>query len=172
MGNNDGRYHDQAIDEDDKADYNAFLYELWFKGQPGNFKLLSNTELADSFGAGTYYRVDLTDNISALVMNTMFYDYDDDTSYQANEGDVQMDWLRYQLEQGSLTGRKFIITNHVYGGTRHEAERMWHIKRNEAYFTILRKNHEQVLIELFGHDHLGDIRYHSSNDVLQLRDPE
>ena len=29
FGNNDGRYHDEAIDEADKADYYEFIYDLW-----------------------------------------------------------------------------------------------------------------------------------------------
>lgn len=31
VGNNDGRYHDQAIDEGDKTDYYNFVFNLWFK---------------------------------------------------------------------------------------------------------------------------------------------
>jgi hypothetical protein len=142
IGNNDGRYHEQAIDEDDKAEYNAFLYDLWFKQQPGNAKLLTDSAIKNSFAAGSYYRVDLTDKVSALVLNTMFYDDDDDESYQGNEGDVQMDWIETNLEEGALTGRKFIITHHVYAGTRYNASKLWHTRRRDAYFEILRDNHK------------------------------
>lgn len=31
FGNNDGRYHDEAIDEENKTDYYNFIYELWFE---------------------------------------------------------------------------------------------------------------------------------------------
>ncbi len=31
IGNNDGRFHDEAIDEADKSDYYSFVYNLWFK---------------------------------------------------------------------------------------------------------------------------------------------
>ena len=48
IGNNDGRYHDSAIDETSKADYYKFLFDLWFKNFPGNSKL--NLDLIkDSF---------------------------------------------------------------------------------------------------------------------------
>jgi hypothetical protein len=30
IGNNDGRFHDSAIDEQSKTDYYQFLYDLWF----------------------------------------------------------------------------------------------------------------------------------------------
>lgn len=36
IGNNDGRFHDSAIDEDSKADYYQFLFDLWFKNFLGN----------------------------------------------------------------------------------------------------------------------------------------
>lgn len=39
IGNNDGRFHDQAIDESDRSDYYSFLYDLWFSGFSGNHSL-------------------------------------------------------------------------------------------------------------------------------------
>lgn len=39
FGNNDGRYHDEAIDETDKSDYYNFAYDLWFNKIPANSHL-------------------------------------------------------------------------------------------------------------------------------------
>lgn len=36
FGNNDGRVHDQAIDEATKEDYYSFAYDLWMNKLPGN----------------------------------------------------------------------------------------------------------------------------------------
>jgi hypothetical protein len=36
IGNNDGRFHDSAIDEQSKADYYQFLFDMWFKNFEGN----------------------------------------------------------------------------------------------------------------------------------------
>lgn len=36
FGNNDARYHDAAIDEDDKEDYYTKIYEMWFSALGGN----------------------------------------------------------------------------------------------------------------------------------------
>jgi hypothetical protein len=44
VGNNDGRYHDEAIDEVDKSDYYNFLYDLWMNKLPGN-KYLDKTTI-------------------------------------------------------------------------------------------------------------------------------
>jgi hypothetical protein len=39
FGNNDGRYHNEAIDEADKADYYNFVFDLWLNKLPGNANL-------------------------------------------------------------------------------------------------------------------------------------
>jgi hypothetical protein len=39
------------------------------------------------------------------------------------------------------------------------------------YFSLLRDYHDVVIIEVVGHDHYSDLRYHSSNNVLDLQDP-
>jgi hypothetical protein len=41
----------------------------------------------------------------------------------------------------------------------------------ENYFSMLRDYHDVVIIEAVGHDHLSDLRYHSSNNVLDFNDP-
>lgn len=42
----------------------------------------------------------------------------------------------------------------------------------KRYFQILRDHHESVVIEVMGHDHYGDLRYHSSDNVLDLDDTD
>jgi hypothetical protein len=58
IGNNDGRFHNLAIDESDKADYYSFLYEQWFTVLPGNKRIDSDTIKSDVLTAG-YYAVHL-----------------------------------------------------------------------------------------------------------------
>jgi len=41
IGNNDG-YHNQAVDENQKASYYGFLHDLWFTNYPGNSKLVDS----------------------------------------------------------------------------------------------------------------------------------
>lgn len=170
IGNNDGRYHQNAIDEADKSDYNSFVYDLWFNQQPGNAKLAQDTRLQESFLNGAYYRVDLTDTLSVLVLNSMFYAVSNDLSYQANEPTDQIAWMQLQLEQGATMGRKFIITDHLYAGTRYESEEMWHPEWNEQYFKVLRDHADVIVLEIVAHDHYMDLRYHSSDHVLDFPD--
>ena len=67
-------------------------------------------------------------------------------------------------------GRKVIITDHVYAGSSWKSSQNWWTKYNEAYFALLREFHKQIVIEVVGHDHYSDLRYHSSFDVCELSD--
>ena len=62
--------------------------------------------------------------------------------------------------------------DHVYAGSRFQAEELWHEDYNTQYFSTLRTYHEQVIIEVVGHDHFADLRYHSSNNVCNLPDTD
>lgn len=83
-----------------------------------------------------------------------------------------MNWLQAQLEDGLNTGRKFVILDHQYAGTRYQSEKLWHTSKNEQYFQILRDYADAVVIEIVAHDHYADLRYHSSDNVLDLPDTE
>ena len=63
--------------EDDGLFYH-YIYDLWFDKLPGNKNnenLVSQLDsIKETFLYGGYYRVDLTDKISVLALNTLYYD--------------------------------------------------------------------------------------------------
>jgi len=65
-----------------------------------------------------------------------------------------------------------ILLDHVYAGTRWQAEELNKSTCAEAYFSLLRDYHDVVLIEVSGHDHYADLRYHSSNNVFDSADTD
>ena len=69
LGNNDAKYHYQTPREDDIAFF-SFLYDLWFVQHPANTMFASPT-LKKTFEKGGYYRVDITDTLSLLSLNTL-----------------------------------------------------------------------------------------------------
>jgi hypothetical protein len=91
IGNNDGRYHNQAIDEDDKDNYYSFLYDLWFKNSPQNANLDLAQIQTDLMTAG-YYRADITDVLTVLQVNSMYVTTDDTTTHDGEKADT-VDWL-------------------------------------------------------------------------------
>jgi hypothetical protein len=78
FGNNDARYHDEAIDETDKNDYYNFVYDLWFNKLPGNANL-DKASIKQTLIAGGYFRADITPSLSILSMNSMYFAFDDNS---------------------------------------------------------------------------------------------
>ena len=121
---------------------------------------------------GGYYRVDLTDELSVLSLNTLYYDSKRNAPKieVGDEGATELEWLEQQLSE--KTDRKFILISHVYAGTRYKDFVMWEDTPSKKYFEILRDYKDRVIIELAGHDHFTAMRYHSSHGVFDLPDPE
>jgi hypothetical protein len=47
---------------------------------------------------------------------------------------------------------------------------LWVDSYNTKFFNLLRNYSDQVIIEVYGHDHFADLRYHSSQNVATLVD--
>jgi len=91
IGNNDGRFHDQAIDESDKSDYYNTIYDLWFRHFQGNSGLDLATIEASIKKAG-YYRADVREDLSILQMNSMYVTKDDETTHDGELEEIII-WL-------------------------------------------------------------------------------
>ena len=79
LGNNDCKYHDNTQPESEATFFYDYLYNLWFEMQPSNIALLSDGQrqtIKETLVEGGYYRVDVSDNVSVLALNTLFYDYE------------------------------------------------------------------------------------------------
>ena len=100
FGNNDSKYHDAPIPDEDAPFFYTYVFNLWFKLLPGNIKNLSRDqidEITKTFDIGGYYRVDLNDKISVLSINTLYYDSDSTRRDESMSGVEQMFWLAKQL---------------------------------------------------------------------------
>jgi len=169
IGNNDGRFKDSAIPEENKADYDSLIYELWFTNLAGNSGLdleSIQTTVAD----GAYYRADVTDNITVLSLNSMYFDAKNQQLQPTVASNI-MSFVEAQLELAQNESRKVIIMDHVYAGSSNDTPVPWFENYNEWYFTTLRNYADTILIEIFGHDHISDLRFHSSSGVWNLTDP-
>jgi hypothetical protein len=108
-----------------------------------------------------YYRADVTPTITVLSLNSMYFDYSDNSTH-GGEQTILQNWFTYELSTAKAQGRKVIITDHVYAGSRFQAEPLWKDTYNSWYFSTLRDYSDSVIIEVVGHDHFADLRYHSS----------
>jgi hypothetical protein len=166
LGNNDNRLHDNATTDADKSEFFPFLYDLWINGLTGNASLQNDSNVKDTFYNGAYYRVDVNDKVSVLALNTMYWGFDNDLHVEGQEGEDMMAWIQDQFDNAGT--RKFILTSHIYAGTRYNKEDLLKLDKANAYFKLIRDNHDKVIFESFGHDHYADLRYHSSEDVADL----
>ena len=48
---------------------------------------------------------------------------------------------------------------------------MWHSEANARFFELLLKYAEQIAIEVGGHEHVTDIRYHSTDGLYNSQSP-
>ena len=56
----------------------------------------------------------------------------------------------------------------MYVGVRYKDTEMWNDKYVLNYLQTLRTYADQVVIEVSGHDHYADFRYHSSWNIKEL----
>lgn len=168
FGNNDSKYHDNPIPDEDAPFFYSYIFNLWFKLLPGNASQLSVEQLQQiykTFEVGGFYRVDLNDKVSVLSINTLYYDSERTRLDSTGSGVEQMFWLEDQLKTADKN-RKFIIIQHVYGGARYNNHPMWFSYPNQMYFELLEKFKDKVIMEVGGHDHFTSMRYHTTKDVL------
>ena len=99
VGNNDNKIHDYATFGKDKVEFYNFLYNEWITKMEGNARLRDDKSLKETFMNGAYYRVDMTDKISILALNTMYYMFSEDKPYtetqMTEEGTAQLKWMEH-----------------------------------------------------------------------------
>lgn len=122
FGNNDEVYHDNPVPHENEFLFYDYIFNLWFLLLPENnrhFSYEGKQEIYKTFIEGGYYRVDLTEDLSVLSLNTLYFDSERSMELDSGKrGYQQMEWLRQQL--GEESNRKFIIASHIYAGTRYE----------------------------------------------------
>ena len=78
---------------------------------------------------------------------------------------MQLQWLEEQLASAE-SWRKFIITNHIYFGAQlkdNVFKRLWTEDYTLRFAAILERYADKIIIELSGHEHLGDVRQHEGS---------
>ena len=73
MGNNDYKYHYQSPYESDKQEFYTYLFNQWFVKHQVNNQLDNLADIHSTFMNGGYYRVDLSENVTFLGLNTLMY---------------------------------------------------------------------------------------------------
>ena len=120
FGNNDFDIDDEPANETSKHEFYSRIFKLWFEDHPTNKAKMNLTSIRETFMKGGYYRVDLSDKLSVLALNTVMYLFKNmGIDEQGTQLDDQIEWLEDNL-WNSEPERKFIITCHVYFGVKFE----------------------------------------------------
>ena len=100
-------------------------------------------------------------NISVLAMNTVSFSNKNQRHFQGDQQMEQINWMEAQLATAE-PGRKFILTNHIYMGAKLEVETkdLWQLEYIKKITIIMIKYSDKIILEVSGHDHIADIRYH------------
>ena len=78
-----------------------------------------------------------------------------------------LSWINEELRSGASDGRKFILSSHIYPGAVYENSFIDNLYLNytSEYLEIYMKYRESILLEVYGHDHVGDLRYNQGSFV-------
>ena len=73
FGNNDFDLDDEPVNDTAKADFYSKIFKMWFEDHPANRDNYNLTSIRETFMKGGYYRVDLSNKLSVLALNTVMY---------------------------------------------------------------------------------------------------
>ncbi|XP_053561347.1 acid sphingomyelinase-like phosphodiesterase 3b [Bombina bombina] len=122
-----------------------------------------NNESLINFQKGAYYTEQIV-NIGAgrriIVLNTnLYYDSNNATASLSDPGN-QFQWLDNILTNASQHGEKVYIVGHVPPGYfEKKREKSWFTNNfNQRYIEIIKKHHEVIQGQFFGHHHTDTFR--------------
>jgi hypothetical protein len=158
FGNNDYIFHYQAPNLAFKRHFYQSVYDLWFKSVPANAALV-NAETHSTFLNGGYYSYLLSENVTVLSMNTLIFNSRD--ILIEKESVDMLNWVEKMLSTGK-PNMKYVFTYHVYPASRYYDKPMalWHHRFSTPFIKLMEKYRHIILIEISGHDHVADLRYH------------
>lgn len=139
------------------------MWDLFFAGQPANSQLPELADMHTTWTDGGYYRVQISDNVHVLSVNTLPYNAEDRTD-DADLKINQLNWLSDQLAQSAPTD-KFILISHIYE-TSQAGWANWTEDTNQRdFYELMLQYRDQIIFEITGHDHLADLRAHSATEI-------
>ncbi|CDW78580.1 UNKNOWN [Stylonychia lemnae] len=167
IGNNDVVEHYSAPKIDFKDQYYGDLFYIWFSNVTKNSQYAKLSEIETTFKKGGYYRYELTDSISFIALNTIYFSIRNDIDLQT--GDEQLLWLSNQLA-GASSDHKFIIQMHIFPGLFffNGVEQFMRTNYTTQLLQIFYQNQEKIQFLFGAHIHWADIRAPLSSEFPNL----
>jgi len=172
IGNNDVQFHYQVPTLLDKEKYYSMLFEIWFEKNPKNMLLKNIDEIKVDFLNGGYYKADLSDNFSVIVLNTLYYSISNNNSNDPKAGDTQIEWLENKLDDIKKKIGKVIVVYHIFPGLNYYNGIQYFLNKtaNEKIQSLFYQYKEIIVLNVASHIHMNGFRVnHLENNTS---DPE
>lgn len=172
IGNNDVEFHYQVPTVQDKNEYYTMLFEIWFKDNAKNMQLKNIDEIKTDFLNGGYYKADLSDNFSVIVLNTLYYSSSNNNSIDPETGETQIKWLETKLKETKQKNGKVIMVYHIFPGLNYYNGIQYFLNKtaNEQIQTLFFKYKDFIVLNVASHIHMNGFRVdHLENNST---DPE
>ena len=169
LGNNDFQYHYQVPLASEKKKFYTSLFEEWFEKHTGNALLRNFAEIKTDFLNGGYYKADLNDNFSVIVLNTLYYSKSNNEDNDQESGEEQIIWLERKLEDIRKKLGKVIISYHIFPGLNYYKGIQVFINKtiNERLQNIFNKYKDVIILNVASHIHMNGFRisHLESNEI-------
>jgi hypothetical protein len=66
----------------EKNEFYSYIMKLWFEGHPVNARNFDIDKIRETFMKGGYYRVDITEKLSVIGMNSVAFSFKNDRDNQ------------------------------------------------------------------------------------------
>lgn len=160
IGNNDVKFHYQVPTLQDKKEYYELLFETWFENNPKNSLLANIDEIKKDFMNGGYYKADISENFSAIVLNTLYFNVDNNANNDQDAIEEQLLWFERQLETIKEKNAKTIISYHIFSGINYYngIDIFLNKTSNQRIQNLFYKFKDNIILIIGSHIHINGFR--------------
>lgn len=160
IGNNDVKFHYQVPTSKEKNNYYSMFFEEAFEKTPQNRKLRNYPEIKRDFLNGGYYKADLSEDFSVIVLNTLYYSLSNNPNNDLITGDIQLEWLDKQLKGIKERSGKAIVGYHIFPGLNYFNGIQYFLNKtaNERLNEIFFRYKDIIVINVGAHVHMNGFR--------------
>ena len=160
IGNNDAEFHYEVPMGEDRRKYYSVLFEEWFEKNPKNNLLRNFAEIKTDFLNGGYYKADLADNFSIIVLNTLYWNSANNANNDPETGEIQLIWLEKKLAETRLRAGKAIMVSHIFSGLNYYTEIQYFLNQtaNEKIQKLMYEYRDVIIFNVASHLHTNGFR--------------
>lgn len=161
IGNNDAKFHYQVPTLQDKKEYYELLFETWFENNPKNSLLTNIKEIRTDFMNGGYYKADISEDLSVIVLNTLYFNVDNNANNDPDAAEEQLSWFEKQLDAIKKKNTKTIISYHIFSGINYYngIDIFLNKTSNQRIQNLFYQYKDHIILIVGAHIHMNGFRF-------------